>query len=40
VTTPKPVETTTTASSGFNLGNVFNFLSSGFQHKPDTILWE
>ena len=39
VTTPKPVETTTT-SSGFNLGNVFNFLSPLIQHKPDTILYD
>ena len=39
VTTPKPVETTTT-SSGFNLGNVFNFLSPLIQSKPDTILYD
>lgn len=36
-TTPKPEETTST-SSGFNLGNVFNFLNPLIQHKPDIIL--
>ncbi len=39
VTTPKPEEITTSASSsGFNLGSVFNFLNPLIQHKPDIIL--
>ena len=38
VTTAKPEEVSTQASSGFNLGSVFNFLNPLIQHKPDIIL--
>ena len=38
-TTAKPeLESSTPGSSGFNLGNVFNFLNPLIQHKPDIIL--